>query len=80
MKNGNSKKGSANGHVADFIFGRGDYAVPGAADEIWEDIIDGAIDDQHAVMAKVNMLPPEWKTSHEESKREKEARRAKSSK
>ena len=80
MKNGKSNKASANGHVADFIFGRGAYAAPGAADEIWEDIIDGAIDDQHAVMERVGMLPPEWKTNHEKSKREKEARRAKSSK
>ena len=73
--------GSSTGNrVMDFLCERGEFSAPGATDEIWEDIIDGAIDDQHAVMERVGMLPPEWKTNHEKSKREKEARRAKSSK
>ena len=72
----NKKLESMGDNAADFIFGRGAYAVPGASDEIWEDIIDGAIDDQHAQMEKVGMLPPEWKANHAESKRKKEARRA----
>ncbi len=50
--------------VADFLAGTGYYA-PGARgrkdwEARWTDIIDGAIEDQHAVMKKAGMLPPEW--------------------
>ena len=78
MSDTNSKSnGSSTGNrVMDFLFERGEFSAPGATDEIWEDIIDGAIDDQHAVMAKAGMLPPEWKANHERSKREKLERRA----
>ena len=78
MSDTNSKSnGSSTGNrVMDFLFERGEFSAPGATDEIWEDIIDGAIDDQHAVMAKADMLPPEWKANHERSKREKLERRA----
>ena len=69
--------GSSTGNrVMDFLFERGEFSPPGSTDEIWEDIIDGAIDDQHAVMEKADMLPPEWKANHERSKREKLERRA----
>ena len=78
MSDTNSKPpGSSTGNrVMDFLFERGEFSSPGSTDEIWEDIIDGAIDDQHAVMAKADMLPPEWKANHERSKREKLERRA----
>ena len=69
--------GSSTGNrVMDFLFERGEFSSPGSTDEIWEDIIDGAIDDQPAVMEKADMLPPEWKANHERSKREKLERRA----
>ena len=78
MSDTNSKPpGSSTGNrVMDFLFERGEFSSPGSTDEIWEDIIDGAIDDQHAVMSKAGMLPPEWKANHERSKREKLERRA----
>ena len=78
MSDTNSKpNGNSTGNrVTDFLFERGEFSAPGATDEIWEDIIDGAIDDQHAVMEKADMLPPEWKANHERSKREKLERRA----
>ena len=78
MSDTNSKPpGSSTGNrVMDFLFERGEFSSPGSTDEIWEDIIDGAIDDQHAVMSKAGMLPPEWKANHERTKREKLERRA----
>ena len=78
MSDTNSKPpGSSTGNrVMDFLFERGEFSSPGSTDEIWEDIIDGAIDDQHAVMEKAGMLPPEWKETHEKRKRERSDRRA----
>ena len=78
MSDTNSKpNGNSTGNrVMDFLCERGEFSAPGATDEIWEDIIDGAIDDQHAVMEKADMLPPEWKANHERTKREKLERRA----
>ena len=67
---------STGNRVMDFLCERGEFSAPGATDEIWEGIIDGAIDDQHAVMEKADMLPPEWKANHERTKREKLERRA----
>ena len=61
MSDTNSKpNGSSTGNrVMDFLCERSEFSAPGATNEIWEDIIDGAIDDQHAVMEKADMLPPE---------------------
>ena len=75
-KNGKASLESTGDRTADFLLERGEFTSPGVIDEIWEDIIDGAIDDQHAVMEKADMLPPEWKANHERTKREKLERRA----
>ena len=75
-KNRKESLESTGDRTADFLLERGEFASPGVIDEIWEDIIDGAIDDQHAVMEKAGMLPPEWKETHEKRKRERSDRRA----
>ena len=75
-KNGKENLESTGSRIGDFLFERGEFSAPGATDEIWEDIIDGAIDDEHAIMEKAGMLPPEWKANHERTKREKLERRA----
>ena len=70
-----NKSESTGDRTADFLLEQGEFASPGAIDEIWADIIDGSIDDQHAQMEKVGMLPEEWKKNHAESKRKKQERR-----
>ena len=44
----------------DFFCGRGEYADKEVADAKWDDIILGAIADQHAIMKAAGDLPPEW--------------------
>ena len=46
------------------------------AQEVWLDIIDGSIDDQHAVMKSVGELPREWESNHTASKEATKRRRA----
>ena len=75
-KNGKASLESTGDRISDFLLERGEFTSPGVVDEIWEDIFDGVIDDEHAVMEKAGMLPPERKANHERSKREKLERRA----
>ena len=44
-KNGKENLESTGSRIGDFLCERGEFSAPGATDEIWEDIIDRAIDD-----------------------------------
>lgn len=60
----------------DFLSEKCQYLSREEVNEKWEDIIDGAIADQHAVMKAAGGLPPEWEAAFQKSLKEKEARRA----